>query len=114
MLAVDSQRATASFNELFGQSVVVGLTNILGKSGAEAILKNIGLGPFPTDPEGVEAGLVAVFQKAGARAIERQILKVLFDRVSERFLDETGDDFAKQVDEVRRRFGTAGTGGAKS
>ncbi len=101
---MDSRKTGASFDELFGQSVAAGLTNILGESGAEATLKHIGLGPFPSDPLAVESGIEVIFQRVGAPAIKRQILKVLFDKMSERFLDENKDDFAKQVEEVRQKF----------
>lgn len=112
-MVMDTPMVEESFGELFGQSVSVGLTNILGKSGAEATLKKIGLGPFPGDPDGFDAGLVAIFQRAGARAIERQILKVLFNMMSERFLDESKEDFAGQVQEMRLRFAATGGGGEK-
>jgi hypothetical protein len=104
-------KGAPSFERLFGESVAAGLASILGKSGAEATLKHMGLGPFPTDPVAVESGLVAIFKRSGAQAIERQILKALFAAMSERFLDDDRKEFPAMVEMVKQKFMPAAGGG---
>jgi len=99
------------FSELFAECFVVGLTNVLGPSGAQATIKHLGVSTSP-DVDKIDEGLKKMFAVPGAKVIERQIIKVLFEKMNERFLEESRLTFSEQVEEVRRRLEPVGRTGA--
>lgn len=85
---------------LFDQAVTVGLTGVLGSSGARAAFFHLGL-TGSADANRVHDGLVEFFG-TGAQSLEASILEELYARVGASFDSGVSMTFAGFVAEARR------------
>lgn len=74
-----------SFSQIMNQSIVDGLANVIGKSGAQSVIINFHLGDSIMDPTTFHNAMVSAFQESGADLLEKAILKELYQKIGERF-----------------------------
>lgn len=88
------------FQMVFSEAVTVGLTSVLGPSGARAAFYHLGLA-VSADARKVHEGL-AKFFGAGTQALEASILRELYSRLGMNFEPEESMTFTSFVAEARR------------
>jgi len=82
------------------------MTDVLGQSGADAMVVLLNLGDIPYEPEEIDEKLTRTFRRAGAKVIERQVLKLIFDEIVDRFDERDDLPFIKQVELAGRQYMT--------
>ncbi len=80
------------------------MSDVLGESGTKATLFHLKFGDIPYEPEKINNRLVELFNKGGARMIERQVLKRLFDEMGEMYEDVDGLSFATQIERAESEY----------
>ena len=97
-----------TFQMLFNQAVTMGLTDVLGATGARAAFFHLGLSDS-SDAKKVHEGLVHFFG-SGTQALEASILRELYSRLGSRFDPGVSMTFSGFVNEARKLHSRA-TGG---
>jgi hypothetical protein len=88
------------------QSIEDGLRHVAGQSGLQLVLSLYPLKQISTDPAMFHKVLRDVFKESGAVIIEREVARILLERV--------GDDMTVDGDSRRSRLATASSKGKES
>jgi len=97
------QTVESEFCEMFHESMLDGLRQVIGESGIRALLFNIESGQYLDHPETFHRNLYAIFNE-GAIFLEKVIVKELFRRINVRYEIKGDFDFARYVNQARKRF----------
>jgi hypothetical protein len=97
------QETAFKFSEVFHESIVDVLENIMGERGLKAILFHIDLGNYLEDPSRLHRDLCTIFG-VGAEHLEKLMVKELFRRLNLRFEENGNFDFGKCVEQARELF----------
>jgi hypothetical protein len=101
MQRVGSSRA--SFSLLRQDAIKNGLSNILGQSGAVAVIINFNLDTAEDDPKSFHVKLSSVFRHQ-AEILEKAIIKELYSRLGEVFHSSESFDFATHMNFAKQLF----------
>jgi hypothetical protein len=97
-------RETAfKFSEVFHETIVGVLENIIGERGMKAVLFRIELGDYLEDHARLHRDLCTIFGM-GAEHLEKLIAKELFRRLNLPFEEGEKFDFGKSVEQARELF----------
>ncbi|MGQ9545323.1 MAG: hypothetical protein ACUVQX_06005 [Candidatus Bathycorpusculaceae bacterium] len=91
------------FSEVFHETIVDVLEDILGERGMKAILFHVELGDYLEDPAKLHRDLCTMFG-VGAKHIEKVMVKELFRRLNLPFEEKENFDFGKTVEQARELF----------
>jgi hypothetical protein len=97
------QETAFKFSEVFHESIVDVLENILGERGMKSVLFRIDLGDYLEDPTRLHRDLCIIFGM-GAEHLEKLIVKELFCRLNLPFEEGESFDFGKCVEQAKELF----------
>ncbi len=94
-----------SFRSINQRAIKEGLSNVLGSSGAVAVIINFHLDAYEEDPRAFHKALSSVF-KLQAEILEKSIVKELYSQMGEHFSESYGAsfDFASHMNFARQLF----------
>jgi len=98
----------SNFARILNNSIIEGMTNVLGKSGAESIMINWKLQDCMDKPSVFHNRLFSVLKEPGTGVIERAIVKDLFRAIEERYHESEEAGFENSIHLARRLFLTIG------
>ena len=92
-----------SFKSINHQAIKEGLSNVIGSSGAVAVIINFHLDVYEDDPFAFHKALTSVF-RLQAEILEKSIVKELYSKMGERFETSSVFDFATHMDFLKQLF----------
>lgn len=93
-----------SFSQLIGESIIEGLTNLIGRSGSMAIIINFRLEEKIMDPRAFHEAMMSAMRESGAMILEKAILKEIHRKLGTRFEPALPFDFEKEFNATKRLF----------
>jgi hypothetical protein len=102
MLISDSPRG--SFKLIKQNAVKQGLSNILGVSGAVAVIVNFNLDAYDDNPVAFHKSLYSGFKSPATEILEKSIIKELYGQMGERFEFTSAFDFAATLNSAKDLF----------
>jgi hypothetical protein len=86
------------------ESVENGLRYSLGDGGLSVLARRFDLDAASTSPEKLHAMLTSLFNEIGGLVLERQIVRQLYERIGERFVELPGYSLESYVDNARETY----------
>jgi len=102
MLLEESQEK--SFSQIVSESTEEGLTNVIGKSGSQAVIFNFGLKDRVMDPKRFHEVMVSVFKESSALLLEKAIIKEICQKIRVQFNPSTPFSFEKEFSSAKMNF----------
>lgn len=93
-----------SFSKLVRESTEEGLSNVIGKSGCQAVIYNFGLKDHLMDPKLFHEAMVKAFRESSAVLLEKAIVKELYLRIHSRFDSTLPFSFEKEFNLAKTNF----------
>lgn len=100
------QEVEKSFAQIMRDSFRDGLSAVIGKSGMEAVYINFKLEKYLMDPRGAHESLLPAFKEHGARILERAVIKEVYRKLNEPFIDQDNLGFENQFERTKNLYMT--------
>ena len=95
-----------SFTKIYDESIRVGLTSIIGSSGAQAIYTNLNLQLCLDNPDDFHKSLFSLFKEYGTGLLEKAILKQLSSKIGENFDENAPFEYKVCLNRSKQFFNT--------
>jgi hypothetical protein len=93
-----------SFSQMMRESTMQGLSNIIGKSGTEAVFFKFGLKDRIMNPKAFHEAMVSAFKEPGAILLEKMIVKEFYRMIYEQFDQSLPFNFEREFDLAKSLF----------
>ncbi len=93
-----------SFKSIRQNAIKQGLTNVLGSTGAVAVIINFNLESYEDDPVAFHNSLFSVFKEPATQIMEKAIVKEVFGQMGEHFESSGAFDFPTHMNFAKQLF----------
>jgi hypothetical protein len=93
-----------SFAQIMNESMIEGLSSVIGKAGCQALLFNFRLKEKVMNPAAFHEAMVAALKDGGARLLERAVIQEAYKKVGGRLDSSIPFDFEREFNLTKNLF----------